>query len=520
MFSVGLQQMSAVRPRYRDPGGEPTRWSSISARSRKFAGDQSGSFAWWSAIWLLMGMVVIGGAVDLGRWLNARTDLRSAVDSAVLAAARTLQSNGGDQAEAVQAAKDYLTENTKNIIPLNAQSGQPDNIANLIQFEIGSSGTEISAKGAVDIESRMFAAFKAVFDKFGDTTYEQDFSRIPLFRGTGADETSAKLRVGADAKRNIEVSVMLDITGSMGGSKLSDMKAAAKNLVDIIIWDDQTEYKSRVALVPFSEAINIQNMDSSILRSTSSGSDDKSYKKLYPRYGSKKNFYRRDTCVVERQGSYKYSDAAPNNQDARFRRMYQRTSCAIAQPVVPLSSDKTMLRNTIDSFQASGATAGHLGTEWAWYMLSPNFGNYMPSASAPDPYAPVSQPIEERETRKYAVLMTDGTYNVQYCGGDNPSSGYSGVRDRNSTGSSYYKGKCYAANGSSATQARALCQAMKAKGIEVYTVGFQLPSGNAQQTMNECASSADHRYDAGNGEELQQAFNDIALQIAELYLNK
>ena len=56
---------------------------------------------------------------------------------------------------------------------------------------------------------------------------------------------------------NIEVSVVLDITGSMSGSKIEDLKAAAKDLVDIVVNDQQELFYSRVALIPYSNGVNV-----------------------------------------------------------------------------------------------------------------------------------------------------------------------------------------------------------------------------------------------------------------------
>jgi hypothetical protein len=106
--------------------------------------------------------------------------------------------------------------------------------------------------------------------------------------------------------------------------------------------------------------------------------------------------------------------------------------------------------------------------------------------------------------------MTDGEYNTQY-----DTNGIS--VNQNSTSS------CpQAANGCSTTQARALCTAMKAKGIVVYTVGFDL-GGNqtAIDTLTQCATDSSKFYNAANdGSQLQQAFRDIALKLSSLYLSK
>jgi len=105
--------------------------------------------------------------------------------------------------------------------------------------------------------------------------------------------------------------------------------------------------------------------------------------------------------------------------------------------------------------------------------------------------------------------MTDGEYNTQYT-----SAGISVNQNSYPTCSS-------AANGCSTTQARALCTAMKAKGIVVYTIGFQL-GGNqtAIDTLNQCATEPGKFYTADDGTQLQQAFRDIALKLTSLYLSK
>ena len=54
-----------------------------------------------------------------------------------------------------------------------------------------------------------------------------------------------------------------------------------------------------------------------------------------------------------------------------------------------------------------GGTAGHIGTAWAWYTLSPNWSSLWPSAASPSPTA-------RRTCDKIAILMTDGEYNTEY----------------------------------------------------------------------------------------------------------
>ncbi|WP_438877115.1 hypothetical protein, partial [Bacillus cereus group sp. BC6] len=84
--------------------------------------------------------------------------------------------------------------------------------------------------------------------------------------------------------------MMLDITGSMRGQKLTDMKAAASDLLNIVVWTDQSKFTSKVAIVPF--AYDVRLPAAAFKKATGTTSTN------YP-------------CVVERTGTEKYTDAAP-----------------------------------------------------------------------------------------------------------------------------------------------------------------------------------------------------------------
>ena len=162
----------------------------------------------------------------------------------------------------------------------------------------------------------------------------------------------------------------------------------------------------------------------------------------------------------------------------------RHSACKPETRIVPLSPDKDGLNDTIDSFTASGGTAGQIGTAWAWYLLSPKWNSFWPPESQSDVYG-------GENTMKIAVLMTDGDYNTTF----------------------------ETDNGTSAAQAKELCKNMKDEGITVYTVGFMVSSA-AKQLLEECATSSSHFYDATNGEKLKLAFRNIAFTVAQLRLSK
>ncbi|MFT3809938.1 MAG: hypothetical protein QM698_08470 [Micropepsaceae bacterium] len=212
------------------------------------------------------------------------------------------------------------------------------------------------------------------------------------------------------------------------------------------------------------------------------------------------------TCVTERIGGNRYTDAAPST--AFLGRNYPAANAPCpTNTIVPMTSDKATLTSRINALGASGTTAGQIGTAWAWYMLSPNFAYLWPSGSKAQPYG-------TDELIKIAIFMTDGEFNTSYCDGviGKDQTSAVGSADRNS---------CNATNGSGFTQAAALCTAMKNEEIIVYTVGFDLASNStAANFLRNCATNTSHFFLASNGTALKEAFRAIAVDISNLRLSR
>jgi Flp pilus assembly protein TadG len=217
-------------------------------------------------------------------------------------------------------------------------------------------------------------------------------------------------------------------------------------------------------------------------------------------------------CVTERTTSpYQYTDDAPAT--AYVGKMYPPGSNVCPdEEVVPLTSNKTTLHNTINGLSDAGSTAGQIGTAWAWYMLSPNFASLWPTANQPAAYLTPN-------LIKVLVLMTDGSFNSVFCNGVISADSTSG------SGSTDDHINCNATNGNPFDQTKDLCDEIKddSTGIIVYTVGFDIANQSNEQDMLEyCASDpkADHYYLADNAAELSAAFTEIAQDISQLRLSE
>ncbi|MBI1386160.1 MAG: VWA domain-containing protein [Rhizobiales bacterium] len=413
----------------------PVTAAAESSFAESFAAARSGSIAIITAGAIIPLVVAVGISIDYGSALRQRAQLQGAVDAAALAAGRAYQVSGSI-GEATGAAANHFAKMTTAVVDPTLSRNEVDeaNLGMVLEATARVPTSFLAVAGIASIDLRVFA----------ETT----------------------LRIGGSNK-DVEISLMLDTTGSMGNhGRLHALKDAASDLVRIVVPENQNGFTSRVAIAPFAHAVNVGGLYEAVT-GTAPGAD---------------------TCVVERAGLDAFTDAAPNGASTYFGRYSDtplRGACGSTAEIVPLTSHRGTLISSINTLRPSGFTAGHLGTAWAWYLLSPEWAGLLPAESRPAEHSPTS-------VMKIAVLMTDGAYNTWYEGG----------------------------NGNSNEQALALCTAMKASGITVYTVGFELTDPSAEAIMRDCASAANYAYLANDADALRQAFRDIAFKVAELRLTR
>jgi len=488
---------------------------------RAFRRDEKGTIAIIFALTSFIVMALVGGAVDYGRAVTARDQMQNACDASVLAAARVWQTEKS-LTLAEQKATEYY------------ESNKPHGVDSSISaFESNLERNSITLSALSRIKAPFLSAAAAISVLAGGASSTQSTDYVVTVK------CEALLAAGGNGDSDLEIAMMLDVTGSMSGDKIKDLKAAAKDLIDIVVWADQSEHTSRVALVPFANAVNLGSTDlaeavrgevkSSYCQSQSSpctgvGTGNSKWQWGRPAKWYKfKNQAGNDTtwqvssyCVTERVAST-VTDDAPDLDSTKVGPLYSDTKAASCGDMVlktsdlevntvqPLTNDKELLKRRIDKLTINGSTAGQIGSAWAWYMLSPKWGYLWPD----------NQPVayHTEKTDKIAILMTDGEYNTAHCNGVLAKD--SGYGDKNN------RINCNATNGKSDSQADDVCAAMKeGTGITVYTVGFAL-GGNktAIDTLKKCASDETKFYDAEDGDQLRMAFRDIALQVAKLRLS-
>lgn len=230
------------------------------------------------------------------------------------------------------------------------------------------------------------------------------------------------------------------------------------------------------------------------------------------------------TCVSERIGSAAYSDANPSGAQVGLAYPGADNPC-LPSTILPLTDQKQALTSAIDDYEAVGSTAGQIGVEWGWYMVSPTFGSIFPTDGRPDAY-------EADRRLKVVILMTDGEFNTPYCDGV-VAGAVSG------SGATQYHIKCSPYTDSSLKDqpagrytnpfARSVetCAQMKKAGVVVYTVGFAISSNEggagvdtAVEVMRQCATSPRYVYLPETGGSLRDSFGEIARSIGQLRISR
>jgi Flp pilus assembly protein TadG len=405
-------------------------------------------------IFALASTAIFGGmalAIDLNAAISAGTKLAKILDAAALAGAKMLDQD--------QVTDDQVMERVQSFV--NAQSP------------------------IAGIPASQFANLTISIDRTTYTVKVDGAGTLPTrFAGVIGHKTLNIKRTASTTYKlkSVELALVLDTTGSMQDvpagdtkTKIESLKTAANIVVDTLYGQAVNDWGIRIAMVPFSRAVNAGSLATDAVQQIGKPVDP---------------------CAVERLGSDNTTDAGPSS--AKLRSLVSvvgaGTSCPTAE-IMPLSgrSHQKDITATIADLAPSGSTAGHIGAAWGWYMLSPEWSGLFKAANAPGAY-------NDSNVSKNLVLMTDGLFNTSYLTG-------LAVNSAGAITESY-------------TQFDALCQGIKAKGINIYTIGFGLNDTTAQAKLSACASAPGNFFAAANGTELQAAFATIVSKLNVLRLSR
>ena len=536
-------------------------------KSYNIFSNQQGSVFVLVGVFALLLVIASGAAIDMTRAQTLQARISSSLDAAGLAAGATAASGGGVQAQATRYfnanfPSGYLGAGTVTLTTSCADIS--DNPISCTSLDVYRINLAASTSQATDI-----------MDLVGINTVNVAATSQITRQNTG-----------------IELVLLLDNTGSMGGAvngnsvtntnpaKITALKCAlagdasfsgvnttceTNNLVTIglldILYGSNTSLPDLfVGVVPFSDMVNMNVTAapaSSFVNNVTSGN-----KASMGGCISSRSFTTNSTTdsgITLPTGDVSLtldiSDDPPSasNANSYFQALTSSGNSNCPTAAQPMSSNKSDAIATIKKMNANGNTMIQLGFAWGWRMLSPNWTGLWgssPTFTYPSTTNTVSLPLpyNTQQMQKVAILMTDGQNTV-------PSYGINSGSGNNVT--MYLANSAYdllLANGTSSggwnpnytitsnpvpfpnttTQldnlTKTTCDAMKSKGIIIYTIGFGTNNVNPVTDVNTallqyCATQnyvgdTSHFFLAPTNTQLTSAFQQIGDQLANLRISQ
>ena len=342
----------------------------------RFAREEDGVVTAMALFFVLMMCLVGGIGVDLMRNEMERTQVQGTLDRAVLAA-----SDMNQQLPPRSVVHDYFEK------------------AGLTEFLDDSNITVTDNPNLRRVSATARGTTKNMFmSVMGRAT-------LPVYaRSTAAQGVS-----------NIEVSLVLDISGSMAGRKNREMRRAACEFVDIVLEPSQAETVT-LSLVPYNGKVNAGSLVADYFDFTTQHTSH--------------------NCVGFSDGQFNMAGLVNGDLPERlahFDRNSDANTDTLRRPhcqtneygaILPWSNNAEELKDHIDTLGAGGWTAIDLGMKWATVLLDPSSQDELSDMATdghvngkfigrPSNYYDSSRPTEDL-TMKVVVLMTDGANTNQY----------------------------------------------------------------------------------------------------------
>ncbi len=361
----------------------------IRTRIAAFRQSEGGNVATFCVL-LFSLMVMVGGlAVDLMRFEHTRTALQQTLDRCTLAATALRQTLDPELVCRDYVAKADLTTYLNNVTVTQAD---------------GLRTVRAQASGHLD---NIFAPLLG-------------YETFPVAASSGAMQSIT----------DIEVVLVLDVSGSMSGAKIDDLKVAAARFVDTVMASNQDQ-RLTISIVPYNAQVNMPdyligkynatgpvtaaNANCLEIPAAMFGQTGISRTAPIPRA-----VYADTTSGTTGGTAYTaYTTTGNGGANNAFQFCNPRNGNAVTGAltqnlIMPPSLDPVALKARINALYAGGNTSITLGMKWGLNMVDPGTQSvyseliadgHMPAAVAGRPYA-----YDDTDTMKVIVLMTDGEH--------------------------------------------------------------------------------------------------------------
>ncbi|MGJ3230217.1 MAG: hypothetical protein ACFE0P_00290 [Oceanicaulis sp.] len=453
----------------------------LKRRLRNFAPDARGNIAMVFALSLSAMAAAVGGGLDYSRSASIGTELQAALDSGVLAAASLSQD--GDPQQVVRA---YV----------EAAIGDHAGVLETLSLTVNST---------VDLNSRQVGANAAV--------------TVPttLLGLAGINHLTVRREATAlERARNIEISLVLDISSSMSGRRIDNLRAASLDFVDTVLAADSRDMTS-ISVVPYGGTVRLPDRFHRFVIPRSGSPwhtlDALGYAVRLPEDASDWNNCLEMTEAQARAVSLTVEEHSVLPEFTVWNRGNDWCPPVEGTEAIFLTNDRDELRGTLNTFDnpvLSDGTGTDIATGWGVRALDPAWRGGLGGASE---FSDRPADYDDEETMKVMVVMTDGGITQQRrpeedfeVDDDDPHVGTRGTQD------------LYRTN-----DARDIfmdmCDYAKDNGVVVYTIAFQVGGGRNKRDMEDCASSKEKYYDVASLD-IASAFSAIAAELNQLRLSR
>lgn len=422
---------------------------SVPARLAAFRSETAANIAISFALVLAPLTASVGGALDYTRAVMVGTEIQAALDSGVLAAASLTQDRDPDTVVRayVQAALGDHTEVVENLtITVNSQTSL--------------NSRTVSAEAAVSLKTIMLGLVG-----INDLTIRRSSEAL-------------------EEVRDIEISLVLDVSGSMSGSKIGALRDSASEFVDVVLDADRAD-RTSVSVIPYNGGVRLPGaVNRGLFRGlNSSGCPD--HGTDYPVVIAHADL---DTLSpLEWNGRPQLG----NNHSSHCPDDHMESTF--------LQNDANELKDLIGGLDASGNTGLDVATAWGVRALDPSWRAELPGEFADRPVA-----YDDPDTVKVLVVMTDGAATAQ-------------SRTERRRGR-WRRFQLYNARTARENMLEA-CSYAKERGVVVYTIAFQLQGSTNRNLMRDCASRSQTYYEV-ESMDISAAFASIAADINQLRISR
>lgn len=354
-----------------------TKWIHAKTRAERYRDDESGSLIAFS-LFIFLAMIMFGGvAVDLMVYENERTHIQNSTDRAVLAAANLNQT-----VDPKLVVVDYLAKVGVTIAPEDVHV-----------VEVGTAPLVTGRQVSVNIQASYDTMLMGMVGV--DT--------LPFSAVSEAEE----------AINDIEVSLVLDVSGSMGNNnKLPRLKTAAKDFVSGIL-AGAIDNRVSISLVPYSTQVSagadllglMNTIQSHGYSHCANFQDDAMFQTTVIDHG----IPMKQTAAFDPWRSYRYGTGLLTPVCRTNSYMH----------ILPWSNNETAINDQIDDFNDGGNTSIDLAVKWGVALLDPSMNDQLvdlEDAGADIDSAFIVRPhaYSFGDGLKFIVVMTDGINTTQY----------------------------------------------------------------------------------------------------------